>query len=473
MRSATGLTACDPRSVTTVWHALGQRRETYSVERLFRWGAMTSVLLLALAATIAHLPGVEVHAGPAAPLFAEWRPRLGVGTPPVLLLFAWCATDRLWHASHTETWGRLLVGAWLLGLAWMVSLALVDGLAGIGSVLTHHTEYLVSARSVDDVGELLRTFVARIPLNAKGHWPVHVAGHPPGALLVFVGLDRLGLGSGLASGLVVCALAATTPVSVAVAGRALGFAPQIRTVLPFLVIGPFALWQAVSADAVFAATAGWTVALAALAARATRPGRAGCLAIGSGMLLGVCALLSYGLPLVGFLVVAAMAAGAGWSLRMARLIVAAALAGAAVLALLAVLGYSYWEAYPALHQRYWDGLAAARPNSYWLWGNLAVLTVSAGPVMWGCLTAALPRLRVALYRPTEHPLLVLVTGATVAMAVADLSLMSKAEVERIWLPFLPWLLLSTALLPTRWRRRALVGQAFIAVLTQHLLATPW
>ena len=38
------------------------------------------------------------------------------------------------------------------------------------------------------------------------------------------------------------------------------------------------------------------------------------------------------------------------------------------------------------------------------------------------------------------------------VVVADLSLMSRAEVERIWLPFVPWLLVGCALLPDRWRR---------------------
>ncbi len=37
----------------------------------------------------------------------------------------------------------------------------------------------------------------------------------------------------------------------------------------------------------------------------------------------------------------------------------------------------------------------------------------------------------------------LVGGILAVIAVADLSGMSKAEVERIWLPFVPWLMLAT------------------------------
>jgi hypothetical protein len=59
------------------------------------------------------------------------------------------------------------------------------------------------------------------------------------------------------------------------------------------------------------------------------------------------------------------------------------------------------------------------------------------------------------------------------VVVADLSLMSKAEVERIWLPFVPWLVLAVAVLPPGWRRGALAAQAGSALALQHLLWTPW
>jgi hypothetical protein len=59
------------------------------------------------------------------------------------------------------------------------------------------------------------------------------------------------------------------------------------------------------------------------------------------------------------------------------------------------------------------------------------------------------------------------------VVAANLSQMSKAEVERIWLPFAPWLLLSCALLPEHWRRRGLVLQLVLALVVQHLLFTGW
>jgi hypothetical protein len=61
----------------------------------------------------------------------------------------------------------------------------------------------------------------------------------------------------------------------------------------------------------------------------------------------------------------------------------------------------------------------------------------------------------------------------VALAVADLSGLSKAEVERIWLPFLPWVLLATAALPRAGARRWLAAQATLAVVLQLTMAWPW
>jgi hypothetical protein len=68
---------------------------------------------------------------------------------------------------------------------------------------------------------------------------------------------------------------------------------------------------------------------------------------------------------------------------------------------------------------------------------------------------------------------VLSGAAVVIVLLADLSQMSKAEVERIWLPFVPWLMLSTALLPEHWRRWGLLLQVGWAIAVQQLLYTSW
>ena len=58
----------------------------------------------------------------------------------------------------------------------------------------------------------------------------------------------------------------------------------------------------------------------------------------------------------------------------------AAVAALAVLVAFAGLGFSYLEALPALRERYYDGVGGRRPAGYWMWGDLAALAFSAGPL---------------------------------------------------------------------------------------------
>ena len=64
-------------------------------------------------------------------------------------------------------------------------------------------------------------------------------------------------------------------------------------------------------------------------------------------------------------------------------------------------------------------------------------------------------------------------GAVLAVTVADLSQMSRSEVERIWLPFMPWLTLAVVALPDRWQRPGLALHVAAALVVQHLLYTSW
>ena len=138
--------------------------------------------------------------------------------------------------------------------------------------------------------------------------------------------------------------------------------------------------------------------------------------------------------------------------------------------LFAVAGFAWWDAYPVLRERYYDGIAQDRPQSYWWYGDLACLVVCAGPLLLPGLAAAARSIR--SIRSARVPLL-LVGATVVVVATADASGMSKAEVERIWLPFVPWLTVSFALLPDGWRRWGLAAQVVAALLVQHLFYTVW
>ena len=343
------------------------------------------------------------------------------------------------------SWRRLLVAVFAAGLAWMLSLAYVDGAYAISHVLESRYEYLRTARRVTDVHLLLQEYVSRISYAAiPRNWPVHVAGHPPGALLVFVGLDRVGLGDGYSAGMVVTVLAATTAVAVLVCVRALGDETLARRAAPFLVFAPAAVWQAVSADAMFAAVAAW--GLAALALAATR--RSFVWSVVAGLLLGACVMLSYGLLLLGILALTVLALGRWWPA-----LPIAAVAALAVPAAFAALGFSYLEALPVLRERYYAGIGGERPASYWVWGDLAALAFSAGPLAGAGVAVLLSRARTLIRDGSTRVVAALAAAGLADVLVADATQISKAEVERIWLPFVPWILLSCALLPERWRPR--------------------
>jgi methylthioxylose transferase len=132
-----------------------------------------------------------------------------------------------------------------------------------------------------------------------------------------------------------------------------------------------------------------------------------------------------------------------------------------------------------LQDRYWAGVAHNRPAAYWMWGNLAALLCSAGLLLGPVVAATLGQWRGV--RPVTrddprhgtHVVVTLTLAAMLTIVLADLSQMSRAEVERIWLPFVPWLLVGTALLPRRWRVAGLGLQTGFALLIQHTLFTGW
>ncbi|MEV6304493.1 hypothetical protein AB0M02_34150 [Actinoplanes sp. NPDC051861] len=413
----------------------------------------------ALAGAALGWAGRPVHAS-AAPLFGHVLPHAGPGTP---LAVAVAAAVIGWGPRLADRlpWRPLLAAAWVASVAWTFALALVDGWhRGVTGRLTTRFEYLAEVPGVTDVPAMLRGFTARILDGSADSWTTHVAGHPPGALLVFVGLDRLGLSGGAwaAAACVLAGCAAT--VAVAVTVRALGDENAARVALPFLVLFPGAVWVGVSADGLFTGLAAMAIAL--LAVGLSRPSRWLVAAGGAG--LAACAYLSYGLVLLALPVLAVIAVRRarfrllGWAILGAALVVAA----------MTGLGFHWWEGYHLVQERYYQGLASRRPYAYWIWANLAALTLSAGP-------AAVVVLRRAAKRAwtTHMPAALLVVAAAAAIVAADLSGLSKAEVERIWLPFAVWLPAAAALLPEPDRRGWLCLQAACALAVNHLVLTAW
>ncbi|MCG5469929.1 hypothetical protein LADH09A_003868 [Micromonospora sp. LAH09] len=431
------------------------------------------VALLAAAVTVGALlnhRGVRLHAD-AAPLYASWQPHLGVGTPAALLVAALVVWRGVRWATDTR-WPWLLAVGYLASVLWTLSLALVDGWsAGLTERLTVQAEYLHEVPRVTDVGAMVSGFAARILDFQPDSWSTHTAGHPPGALLFFVALERIGLGGGAAAGFACVLLGATVSVSIPVTLRALGAEDAARAVWPFLILFPGAVWVGASADGFFAAVVAAGLALLAVG------GRAG--AVPGGLLLGFALYLSYGFVLVGVLAVTVVLLRARNRLGVLLLVAAAV---AAVVAGFTLAGFWWLDGYHLVARRYYQGWAAERPFGYWVWANLAALLLSAGPVLGPAVRRAVAAVPI---RPPSHPLTAtlrqrlasagpavwLPIAAAVAVLAADLSALSKAEVERIWLPFTVWLLVATAHLPANHRRWWLAGQAATALLVNHLLWT--
>lgn len=413
------------------------------------------------------------------PLLGSWGPHLGPGTP-VAVVVAVTTVGYGPALAARLPWRALLAAAWGTATAWILSLALIDGWQrGVAGRLASRHEYLQVVGRFHDVPAALRDFTHHILLESPDNWPAHVAGHPPAATLTFVLLDRIGLRGGGWAGTWCVAVGATACVAVLVAVRALADEGLARRAAPFLVLAPAAVWMGTSADAYFAAVAAWSVALPALAVTGRRV-RSG--ALGSGLLFGLTCYLSYGLTLFALIGAAVLLLGRGRVRERPELLVLL-LAGAAVVPMAFTLaGFDWWEAYRLLVTRYRQGAGGIRPYGYWVWANLACAVLITGLATAAGLRRTGATLRhsrgVSLPRPdgmqrsgADARLALLVAAALLALLVADLSGMSKAETERIWLPFALWLLPSCAFLtrPRAW----LAAQAALALLLNHLLLTGW
>jgi len=464
------------------------------------------VVTAALVGTTIQREHGSLHVG-WPPLYANWGPHIGPGTPAALVVAVGVVAYGPQMASRLP-WRALLGAAWGTAMAWTWSLALIDGWQrGIAVRLTTRYEYLQVIDRFQDIPATLRDFTQHILLHSPDHWPPHVAGHPPGATVTFVLLDRVGLGGGGWAGVFCITVGASACVAVLVAVRALAGEALARRAAPFLVMAPAAVWMGTSADGYFAAVAAWTIAILALAVTGHRPRLTG---FASGLLFGLTCYLSYGLTLFAVIAGAAVLLGGPHRTRPLPY----ALAGVTVVPLAFTLaGFDWWEAYHLLVERYYQGAGGIRPYGYWVWANLACTVLVVGPATAAglrrtvdTLLGAAARLRAGssldaplpVRTPDRHGaplrvvpalrrrlvprsdgtgaspdlrLAVLIAATFSALLIADLSGMSKAETERIWLPFAMWLLTSCAFLtgPRIW----LAAQAVVALLLNHLLLTGW
>jgi len=402
-----------------------------------------------------------------APIFGWWRPHVGWGTPAAAAIGLAAV---IWGPMVAQRlpWRALTLATWATSFAWAFSLAMVDGWkGGYTGRLTAQHEYLRQVPSITDIPYAVRSFARRIPDFQHDSWITHVSGHPPGALLTFVWLDRIGLGGGAWAATFCVLVGSSAATAVIVAVRALDDEASARLAAPFVAVAPTAIWIAVSADAYFAGVAAWSIALLALAA--TRTARIPMVtAVCGGLLLGWAIFLNYGLALMVLLAVAVLVATR--ETRPALVAVAAATSAvAAVVAVFAWAGFWWFDGYTLVQKRYWQGIANDRPFQYWSWANLASVVCAIG---LGSVAGISKVFDVAALR-RRSGLHLLVLAALVAIVCADLSMLSKAETERIWLPFMVWLTAAPALLPRSSHRWWLAFNVGGALAINHIIYTNW
>jgi methylthioxylose transferase len=411
---------------------------------------------------------------------ASWNLQLGSAAPflGTRRVATWGVIRSLWPAAAASMvmvvglplarrlrWRPLLASAWFAAAGWALLVASSDGWRSISATLVKPSEY---RRVLPAVGNPL-TFLSGFADNLH-RYPTHVKGHPPLPVLVLWLLERVGLhGAGWSAALII-AVGTSSVVAVGLTVRAVAGIEVAQRVLPFVVLAPGTAWIATSMDGFFAGVVAWAIALTAIAWRRSRLVSIVGAALGAGVLTGCVPYLSYGLLPVGALIAAAFfigrravaAAGGGLPRRETCWVAGGLVAGFALVAgLFTAAGFWWPDGIVATYHSYADTYGSgSRPYGYFLLADLAVFALMIGPAT----IAGLAKLR-------RGPVLLLVLAAVAAVVVSDLSGFMRGEVERIWLPYAPWVVIATATL-TR-RRGWLVLQIATAVAVQALVLSPW
>ena len=423
---------------------------------------VTALLILAAGAATAYAfvvgrPLAKAHYEiklDAAPFVGMWKWRIG----PRLLLsvaVAAVAVAVLPAAAQRIRCRWLVVMCAAFNALFAFVLAASDGWRAVIGPVVDPTEYWVGVKLADPFSLFLRTF-ARQGL----YFTVHVRGHPPGMMLLLIMMRPLGLHSPWAAAALSFIGCGATVVAVSVTvWRLVGIEAARRAAL-LLAIAPFAVWQGTSADAFYCGVASSAIALAAVAAT-SEGARSQISGFGSGVIMAGAAFLTYGAITLAPIFVTMVLITRTW-----RWLPAFALGGSVVVGTFLWGGFWWLEGFRATQHHYWEGTAKFRPPVYFAIANLVVLSFAIGlPTL-----ASLPN---AVLRRTK--LSALIISALVCVAIAEASQYSKGETERIWLIYMPWLVISgVAVAGTKNRQRWwITTQAATAIVLQAALVSKW
>jgi methylthioxylose transferase len=395
------------------------------------------------------------------PLHAVLDPVLGSGLLWAVVVGAALASWGPRMAARLR-WRSLLVASTIGSLSWTVAVAVGRGADRLVTPVRARSEYWRFVPSVRDLGSLLSGYTDHF---AKA--PVHVQGHPPGTVVVLWVLREAGLSSPWWAAFLFVGVGVGAVPAVLVATREVAGEAWARRAAPFVVLAPTVIWIATSADALYLGL-GTGAATLLIVASGRRDRRGDLAAAVGGALLATCAYFSYGLVLIGLVPLAVVV-----HRRRFRVLGLAALGAAGVVIAWTAAGFWWVDGFLATRARYLAGVSSRRPMLVFLVANLSALAIATGPAV----AAGLARLR-------DHSMWLLVGAGVTVVLVADLSGMSKGEVERIWLPFTPWLLLAGAALARGDRSPDaarvpggaigwLLGQVGLTILVESLVRTPW
>jgi hypothetical protein len=396
---------------------------------------------------------------------------LGTATPPFVM--GWLPQLDLWAVAAVVALGALVAcGPALLELprwsflAGVTALALAAGLAvgaaragtqGWTAIFDTGPKGSFEAKNEYLPGLSALSYGSRFFLDRFAELtpavPVNVAGHPPG-LLLFAHLTALTTPARFAA-LCIGAAAACAPLTY-ILSRGLGHDERTaRTAGLLAAASPGLLvFGVTSADAVYAALG---TAAAALLVRRSWPAR------GAGaVVLAVAAFCSWALLAAAAFAVLVAWQREGWSTA-ARLAVLSAIPFLVLNAwLAAAYGYDPIGTLRATEAVYRHSLAEIRPYWFWVLGSPVAWMVCAGlPLTGGWLVAA---------RRRDPGALALAAVIVIAAVLA----FTKAETERIWLPFVPLACAAAATtISTRRLRAILVALALQTLVTQVLFNTIW
>ncbi|PZS30895.1 MAG: hypothetical protein DLM59_10715 [Pseudonocardiales bacterium] len=383
---------------------------------------------MALAAVGLALTALAVHWGArlgtaSAPFVGRYRLKVDAGTllapavaAAVLLAAARGLADRM-------RWRVVLLAAYLSALAWALSLAAVDGGNGLAAPVTNAGEYLRDVPAVHDrPGGFIAGFVA-----ASGEHATATRQHPPGPVLLLWAVQRLGVHRPAAIGLLLTIVGCLSVPLVLVAVRSLCGAVAARRLAPVLVLAPYAVWVAVSMDAITATLGAAMVTAGVLASEQHRRGPpAVAWAAASGLLLGVAALFSYAAPWLALSVICVY-----FVRRRALLNTVTGAAALLPLVLAQLVGFVWTDGLTAAQADFSIRVEPMRSAVVWGCLSLVVLVLACGPA----IVASARKIR----RTPGWPFLV---GAAVAVGFAVAAGLARGEMEHAWVPYFPWLLVA-------------------------------